>query len=504
MDKRKSILNVSVSVGFKFLTMIMAIVVKRVLIDACGNDVNGLNALYLSIIGILSVAELGVGSAIAFCMYRPIVEGDNNTVSALYCLFRRIYIIVGAIILVCGLAIAPFISVFAKDYHQLDVNLHLTFVLMLISIVITYLFSCKTSLINAYKNNYITTAITSSGILLQHVLQIAVLIFTRSFVGYLCCRIVVALLQWVATEFVTRRKYSYIIQNPQKLKSPEKKELIKNIKAMFMHKIGNMLVNTVDSVVISSFVGVIALGFYSNYVMILTSMTEVIKLVFTSLTSVVGHLFVESNKETTKKYYEKFHILNFMLGCFFFLGYFAIIDNLIAILFSADLVVSKSVSFVITLNGFVQFMRQSLFLFKTATGTFYNDRWKPLFEGLSNLVLSVVLVQTTGIVGVLIATIITNLLICHIVEPYVLYKNAFVASPKKYYFKNYGMIILFALGLALLSFCMLVFESQWTELLVNGFISVGVSLVLCGVVLFLNRDLCRQLLMKIKGRLKGR
>ena len=113
MDKRKSILNVSVSIGFKMVTMIAVILVKRFLIQICGNDINGLNALYLSIIGTLSVAELGVGSAITFCMYKPIVENDLDTVSALYHLFRRLYLIISGVILVAGLAITPFITYFA-------------------------------------------------------------------------------------------------------------------------------------------------------------------------------------------------------------------------------------------------------------------------------------------------------------------------------------------------------------------------------------------------------
>ena len=130
MDKRKSLLNVSVSIGFKLITMMMVIVVKRFLIQTCGNEVNGLNALYLSIIGFLSVAELGVGGAITFCMYKPIVEGDNDTVSALYHLFRRLYCIIGGSIFTVGLILTPFIKVFAKDYQQLDVNLYFTFFLL--------------------------------------------------------------------------------------------------------------------------------------------------------------------------------------------------------------------------------------------------------------------------------------------------------------------------------------------------------------------------------------
>lgn len=502
MDKRKSVLNISVSVGFKVLTMIMVIIVKRFLIRICGNDVNGLNALYLSIISFLSVTELGVGSAITFCMYKPIVEGDHDTVSALYHLFRRVYLIIGGVILIGGLAITPFLKVFAKDYDQLDVNIYYTFILMLISVVLTYLYSSKSSLINAYKNNYITTAISSGGIILQYVLQILVLLTTKSFAWYLVCRIVAVLFQWIVTEYVARKKYSPILSNIQKIQGPVKKQLLKSIKAMFMHNIGYILVNTVDSVVISAFVGVVALGEYSNYSMIMTSMTEVLMLVFTSLTSVIGHLYVESSKETTKKYSESFHILNFILGAVFFLGYYAVIDYVIAILFSADLVVAKSVSFVITLNGFVQFMRRSTLLFREATGTFYNDRWKPLFEGLVNIILSILFVQKIGVVGVIVATIITNLLICHVIEPYVLYKNAFSVSPRRYYLKNYGMIGLFAISLLGLAYCMQSRTGRWIGLFVNGLISVGFSVLACFVVLLLNRNLSKDLLKKIKSGLK--
>ena len=502
MDKRKSILNITVSVGFKILTMLLAIVVKRFLISICGNDINGLNALYLSVIGFLSVAELGVGSAITFCMYKPIVSGDNDTVSALYHLFRRVYLLVGGVILAGGLAITPFIGHLAKDYHAAYVNMPLTFLLMLVSVVLTYLFSCKTSLINAYKNNYITTAITSGGLVLQNVLQIVVLLLTRSFVWYLVCRIVAVCVQWAVTEVITRRRHRVVLSNRSKLSPPVKVELLKNIKAMFMHSIGYTLVNTVDGVVISTFVSVSALGMFSNYTLVLTSLSEVLKLIFTSLTSVIGHLYVESGKTSTRKYSEAFHLLNFVLGTVFFLGYYAVIDSLIAIVFFEELMVARTISVVITMNGFIQFMRQSALVFRQATGTFYHDRYKPLVEGGFNLVLSLLFVQWFGVAGVLVATICTNLFICHVVEPYVLYKYAFDASPKGYYWHNYGRILLFAGALWVLDRCMWHGGNKWTEFLVNGCLSVAFSVSLCAVVMWLNRDLCRHLFEKLRQELK--
>lgn len=166
-------------------------------------------------------------------------------------------------------------------------------------------------------------------------------------------------------------------------------------------------------------------------------------------------------------------------------------------MFAENLVAERAVAVVVTVNGFVQFMRSGVLAFKDATGTFYYDRWKPLAEGVVNIVLSVLLVKWIGVVGVIVATIITNLVICHVVEPYVLYRHAFDTSPKGYYLKNYGMIIVFLAVLMLLNGCMKSFDSQWVEFLVNGCISVGISAAVSLLVLLCSKNL-RTLILKKK------
>ena len=147
MDKRKGTINVTVSIVFRMVILILNILVRRYLIRCIGDEINGLNSLYISILDFLAVAELGVGSAITFCMYKPIVDGDNDKVSALYGLFTKLYLIIGGIILAAGCIIMPLLPFVAKGYQDVDVNLYLTFGLTLIAVVMTYLFSSKTSLL---------------------------------------------------------------------------------------------------------------------------------------------------------------------------------------------------------------------------------------------------------------------------------------------------------------------------------------------------------------------
>lgn len=508
MDRQKGIINVSVSIFFRFVMLMGSILVRRFLIQYIGNEVNGLDSLYVSLVGFLSVAELGVGSAITFCMYKPIVEQDNDKVAALYQLFVKSYRIIGLIMLAVGIGLIPFLPYLAKDYSELDINLGFTFFLMLVSVVLSYIFSAKTSLINAYKNNYVTTTISSLGMILQYILQIIVIIITKLFVAYLICRIIAMLLQWILTELYTHKYHKNILcYSKQQVDKDTKKEIINKVKALFMHRIGGILVNSADSMIISAFIGVIILGKYSNYSSIAVSMSSVIALVFTPLTSIIGHMFI-SEKEQTERYFEKLYFLNFVLGMVFFLGYYAVIDNLVLILFGDNLELSKSVSFIITLNYFIQFMRQATLLFRDSTGTFYNDRWKPLFEGVLNTILSIAFVRLflniggdeLGVVGVIVATIITNLTICHFVEPYVLYKHAFQKPVGKHLLKNYIYIAVFIIGLFGMNALMQTHENNWIMLLINGSISLGVSAMCILATFIFDKNTRRSLKIRLNKK----
>lgn len=500
MDKKKSLLNVSVSILFKVLFLFGAIFVRRYIIVFLGSEINGLNSLYLNIMDVLAVAELGVGEAITFCMYRPIVEKDNNKVSALYTLINKAYLCIAGVVFLLGLALMPFLKFLVKGYETTGVSLYLTFGIVLLSVCITYLFGAKTSLINAHKNNYVTTTIASCGKIFQYILQIVVLITTQSFIAFLVCRVISAIAQWIVTDIIAAKWYSHIIKNKQTVDDETKGDIIKNVTAMFMHKIASILVGATDSIIISAFVGIATLGIYSNYTTIMTSMTSILALFFIPLTSIIGHMYVKENSANIKKYYSFFHAFNYCLSIVFFLGYYSIIDNLIVLFFGDGLEQAKSITIVITINYFIQFTRRSTLLFRDATGTFYNDRYKSLVEGLVNLVLSLLFAYYFGVVGVLIATIITNAFICHTVEPYMLYKYAFKTSVKKYYFKNYGYIVLFIIALFVFDRISITADSFWYELLLNGCLSVIVALVTCAFIFITNSDFrfySKKLLFKV-------
>jgi len=491
MDKKKSLLNVVVSVFSKVIMLAAAILVRRYVIRYLGNGVNGLNSLFLNVLDVLSLAELGVGEAITYCMYRPIVEGDTEKTSAIYHSLRRIYNFIALTVLGIGLLMMPFLDHLAKDYQSIGMKLQLPFALMLVSTFITYLYGPESALFSAHKKQYVVTAIYAGGRILQYILQIAALVLTRSFICFLGVRILSAAGQWILTRMLAKKQYGHLMKGKQRIDQTTASEIKKNVGAMFMHKVSAVFVGSTDSILISAFVGMEMLGRYSNYTTIMTSMTGVIGMLFVPLTAIIGHLYFGADKEKFHQYFHFFHGFNLCIGFAFFLGYYSVIDGLIVILFGENLELQRTVIMVITMSYFIQFTRKSLLLFRDATGMFYRDRWKALLEGIVNLVLSWIFAQYWGIVGVLAATMITNLCICLVVEPYVLHKYVFEARSVTYYLRNYASIAVFFLALLLLDRWMVTGSNVWYQMIENGMRSIAVSLIACGGIIATNRDFRR-------------
>ena len=481
MDKKRSILNIGVSILSRIILLCAALYVRRLLIQYIGNAVNGLNSLYTSIIGMLSVAELGVGSAIVYSMYHPIVNGDKHKVAALFCLYKKVYLVIGVVIAIGGLIVTPCLPSLIKEYDKLNINVYVTYLLTLSSVVISYLYSAKTSLIEAYKDNYITTGILGISRLIRYVLQGVSILLWKSYTLFLICQIIETLLAWGLTEMMAYRKHADIIEMHESVDQDTKAEVWRNVKAMFMHKIGTILVNSVDSMIISAYIGVVALGKYSNYMLIASVAAGTIGLFFTSLSSIVGHLCAVGKPEQTRKYFDRFYCLNYILGFVFFLGYFATADSLVSLCFGPSLDLSRAIVFIIAMNQFTSFMRRTSLLFRDASGTFYYDRWKPVVEGVVNLFLSILFVNVFPegyrMAGVIAATIATSLLICHTVEPYVVFHHVFYAKPKSFYLRNYGYIALFAICLSCMTWIIKSYNTIIASVIINGLFSLLVSVL---------------------------
>ena len=498
MNKNKALKNIVFSTIYRLSLLLSTLVIRRYMLKHLGSESVGIMTFFISLIGFLSIVELGVGTAITFSLYKPIVKDNKNEISALYFLYKRIYRIIAIIIFLIGLFLLPALPYMMKDNSNIF-DIKSAYFIYLISNLITYLYADKTSFMNAYLDNYISSIVKTVGTLFEVFLQVILIIFisnkntSLTFNLFFTIILLSNFIQWLLIEYVFKKNYSKHVNGNKDLDLSLKQEVNKKTKAMFFHKIGTLLVSTTDNIIISAFISVSLLGYYSNYITIASGIISMLALLFTSITSIIGHSYVMNNKEVFKKHFNIIYIINFIFGLMFFLGFYAVIDDLLLLIFTNDpkIILSKDLVLIITMNYYIQFMRNSVVLFKDSSGLFYNDRFKPLLEGLINLILSLILVKLIGISGVLIATIITNLFVTHTIEPYVLFKYGFNLKPFKYYLVNYLGIVLFFSLLLIFNFVPILSTNNLiVNIILNGITSITISFIVF-LILYLASDTFR-------------
>ncbi len=429
--------NTTVAMISRIVAILIGYVSRIVFTHTLAEDYVGINGLFTDILNVLALSELGVGTAITYALYKPISEKDIEKQKSLMKLYRSFYRIVAAIVLVCGLMVVPFMDILIKDQPQVP-HLILIYLMYLFSSVLSYLMIYKRTLIDAHQLSYIGVFYQTVFLIIQNVAQILILYFTRNFILYLAMLILCTIGGNLAISKKADKMYPYLKdKNVKKLDAGERKDIFQNIRAMLMHKIGNVLVNNTDNLLLSSLVGTLSVGRYSNYYLIIGSIRQVLNQMFQGITASVGNLGVEESRERIKKIFEA----SFFMGQWFFglatICMYEIIDAFVGISFGNRFVFSKEITLILCLNFYLTGMRQATLVFRDSMGVFKYDRYKAIPEAVINLVVSIILGRRFGTAGIFIGTMVSTITTSLWVEPYMLYKHNLKVSSVSYFLRYF-------------------------------------------------------------------
>lgn len=486
--------------------LIISFVARIVFVRTLGNEYLGLSGLFTNILTMLSLAELGIGNAIIYSLYKPLAEKDTKKSNMLMQFYQKVYTIVGIIILIVGTLIIPLLPFFIKEMPNIQ-NINLIYFLFLLNTSMSYFFSYKRNLIIADQNRYIATIYRYSFYFLLNVAQIIYLLITHNYIGYLILQIISTLLENIFISLKADKMYPYLKSKEKiKLDFETKNEILKNTKALMMHKIGGIIVNSTDNIILSKFVGIIEVGLYSNYYLIINALNTIFGQVFNSLTASVGNLFVDSEKEKQYSVFKNINFLTFWIYSFSSICLLNLFNPFISIWLGKNYLFSIDIVLILVINFYVTGMRKSVLTFKDADGLFYKDRYKPLIESLINLVVSIVLAKKLETLGVFIGTFASTVTTSLWVEPYVLYKYGFNKKLSKY-FKDYLKYLGITIILALITYFVCSFIN--TNVYLAFVLKLLVSFLIPNVVIYLifrksdeYKFFDEKIFKKIKNKLK--
>ena len=450
----------------------------------------GLNGLFASILGVLMLAELGFGTALVCSMYKPVADDDREQLCAYLNFYRTVYRWIGGIILTAGLCLMPFLRKLVHGNVPPDIDLYILYLLHLLNTSSSYfLFAYRGAVLYAYHRQDVVTNIRTVVSVLQYITVFLILLLTRNYYLYVLASVAFTVLQNLLVVRESRRLFPEIEPKGQ-ISAERRKKIIDDVQSIFMHKVGMVITYSFDNVVISAFLGLVAVSAYGNYYYVYTTVAGIPWAVYNSMTNGFG------NKIYTEKREENFRLLMRAIRLL------SIIITWCAAMMMAlyqpfiyewtrgkpDLMCHLLTPLLLVVFFYVNQSRQVLLAFKSAAGIWRQDRWKPVVGGLVNLSLNIAFVQLFPegykLDGVILSTLIAFLVIQIPWESHVMFSSFFDKDQALAYWRYQFRALLTAVPL-----CGLVWAAVYLipvggipGLLLKGVAATAFSSLLVGIL----------------------
>ncbi|WP_455224842.1 lipopolysaccharide biosynthesis protein [Granulicatella sp.] len=500
-------LNTSIALAIQPFSVIIGFINRTIFVSILGITYLGLSSYLTSIVSILSLAELGIGEAMSYALYSPLVREEHGKINAFMILFKKLYRIIGVSIFVFGGILSLFLPNLIKDY-TINSELYWIFFLFIFNSGSSYFFAYKRTLLYVDQRNYVMNLINFGLNTLRVFLQIAILIFTQNFIFYLLIETILNIIGNVIMSYIVDRLYNYLYNEEiTPINQEEKEKFIRNIKGNTLGSIGAKIVFQTDSILMAKFINLAAIGIYGNYNYVLGFVAMLVNTVMGSITSSIGNLIhsEDTTLEAKISFLKKYQFIAFSLIYFASIGYLLFVHPFIIIWLGENLSFNQWTEIVIVINFFLTAYRQPNLVLISVHGLSYEQNKKVIAEILLNIFLSLyfLIVLDLGVAGILLGTIGSTLLTCTWYEPYSVFKYGLKTSSKNYFRTMIQHFIL--AGLSILLFSLLdyyfLIQLDFIYSLVIKIILYLIVLVIY-ILIFRNHEGGRQIILMIQKVLK--
>ncbi|OCT11046.1 flippase [Paenibacillus pectinilyticus] len=438
MRTQNSIKNIGMSIFSQVVITLLGFVSRKVFIDSLGIEYLGVNALLINVLSMMALVEGGIGISITYNLYKPLADNDRYKIIALIQLYRKTYRILALIILLISICIYPLLGHFIKDASKIP-YLPTIYFLFVFKNMISYFNAHKWTLIQADQKGYILARMELLFQVVVTFIKIWILIVTHNYILYLAIELIVLVFQNIVNGIIVDRKYQYLKTSVKHdVDVSTKDNIIKNIKALFLHNVGSYLVFGTDSLLISSFISIAVVGFYSNYTMLLGQLSGILSPILSGIGASIGNLIATESSEKNYSIFKITYLVNFWLFSIIVIFLYNVLEPFINWWLGSGFLLDHRTYMLILVNFYLTGMRTSIATFKTRAGLFVQDKYVPIIEGILNLIASLVLLRYFDLAGIFMGTTISTIVTVFWTQPLIVYKNIFKKSIWLY-FAKYGV-----------------------------------------------------------------
>lgn len=471
----------------QFVKIFTKFLIRTVIIYYFGAEYLGLDGLFLNVISMLSLAEMGIGDAICFALYKPIAEKDHKKISSLLFFYRRVYLIIGFVVFFIGIVLIPFLPHIVNFNNEIKINYVLIYVLFLLNAVSSYWFGAyRQVLFIASQKMYVINNIDNINLVICSILQILSLVLLKNYYIYLLIMVIMNIFKNYYLYFESRHEFDYLSKG-EILSQGEKNSLKKNVYALTVTKISSTIYTSSDNIIISSFIGTLVVGFYSNYAYIVTAVTGIISILFSAVVASIGDINAFGDKTKLKDIFNKMLTVNYLIYGFCFICLYQLLTPFIQLWAGEDYVLTGIEVLFICLRFLVPGLNHTCTIYRASCGLFWQTRYRTLATAIINIIVSIVLAQKWGLVGVFIGTIVAYLLTTFIVDPKVIFRDVFKQRSREFYI----WYIMSVVKIFIITLVINIINGMITVSGIGGFILKLISTVLvaiCGLVILNIKD----------------
>lgn len=470
---------------FTLLTSILGFVQNKFFVQYMGIETLGMMKLFSQLLAYLNIVELGLGSASAFALYKPLAEKDYKKISIVVNTIENIYNKIAVLILGLGI-LCSFLIPFFMETSEYSNKIYFYWFLYVLETVSTYLFIKYVILFTANQEFIFVRFIQSLSKMIFQILQILFIIKFQSFFIYLLLLICSNLLQYVLFKRHYQKKYPYIE------KTVERYEGIKtDIRNLFWHKIGGLVLWNTDLILISKFVSLDVVGIYASYQMVIQMVSTLVGVAMGVIAPKIGIYIATHKKSEVFIFFKKSNIFFLIVSIFFSYNVFRLTNFFIILWIGNKFLLSHLTLFLITVNLFVSIFRLNIEKIKECFG-FFDDIKSPMYESLINLIVSIILGLKLGLDGIIIGTIVSNIIVILTYKPILVFERCFDKDWKEYTKVYVNYIFLLFISLGILNIATKPFLrteiNSWFEWIIYATIISVISMIVLLVIFLLNKN----------------
>lgn len=456
----KSLLNAKVNLVFYFLSLFFAFFSRKIFLDCLGAEFIGLTGTLGNILGYLNLAELGVGAAISFHLFKPIQQHNRQQICEILSVFGYLYEHIGQVILLGGIIISLFFPlIFNKEEMGMGI-IYFAFYSFLGSSLIGYFINYRQILLSADQKNYLVSIYFQSAGLVKTAMQILLAYYYKNLYVWVFIEFLFGIIGCIILNWKINKEYPWLKTSKSngRLLLKSYPDIIRNTKQIFIHKIKDFLLGRSDELFIYIFVSLKMVAYYGNYILIVTKLSSLFKSVLDSVSAGIGNLVAENNKSNTiKVFWELMTIHHFIAGliccCIYFL-----IEPFISLWLGEKYIMNHTILVMLLIYQYIAQSRGVVDMYNHAHGL-YADTWSAWVELILNISITVSVALKYGIIGILLGKIISVFVIVILWKPYYLFSQGLKLSIRIYWNGTIRYYIIFAL-----SFCIALFMSSITSI----------------------------------------